>query len=105
MQGYALQPGGGGCDLTIDTIAASRMHDRKRKLAKCQGHVSRSSTSSRMRPKSPNCNDWGHASGPLKTLGSFMSFQRYRLVVEPFHLLRANCSAHHCRAAGLMASK
>ena len=39
-------------------------------------------------------------SGPLNTLGSFMSFHRYRLRVECFQLARLYWSAHHCMALG-----
>jgi len=40
-------------------------------------------------------------SGPLNTLGSFMSFQMYRCLVEPLYLSGVNCVAHHWRTSGL----
>ena len=44
-------------------------------------------------------------SGPLNTLGSFMSFQTYRLGVEPLYLDRENCPAHHSLTAGFSMSR
>jgi len=47
----------------------------------------------------------GRASGPLNTLGSFMSFQTYRCGVEPWYAPSWNCCAHQPRAAGLSMSR
>lgn len=44
-------------------------------------------------------------SGPLKTLGSFMSFQTYKFGVEPLYLDRANCCAHQSRTSGFSMSR
>lgn len=43
-------------------------------------------------------------SGPLKTLGSFMSFQTYRLGVEPWYAFKSNCFAHQLTASGFIMS-
>jgi hypothetical protein len=44
-------------------------------------------------------------SGPLKTEGSFMSFQVYRSSVEPTYLEGWNCAAHHSRTVGEVKSR
>jgi hypothetical protein len=43
-------------------------------------------------------------SGPLKTLGSFISFHMNVSIVEPMYLSGANWLAHHFLAAGLVKS-
>ena len=43
-------------------------------------------------------------SGPLKTLGSFMSFQTYRSLVDPLYLARVNCCDHQSWVAGFRKS-
>lgn len=44
-------------------------------------------------------------SGPLNTLGSFMSFQTYRFGVDPLYLDKENCCAHQDRTSGLSMSR
>lgn len=44
-------------------------------------------------------------SGPLNTLGSFMSFQMYRCLVLPRYLSGVNWVAHQARTSGLVTSR